>query len=450
MSRLPRQFVFEPQEVGVYHCINRCVRRSMLCGWDPFTQRSYEHRQVWLQHRLMFLASVMAIDIEGFCTMANHLHLIVRNRPDVAAQWSPEEIARKWLQLCPPHKPGSREVAETPSQADLDAIINNPARVEQLRMRLSNPSWLMRFLTESLARVANREDQTTGRFWEGRFKMQRLLDEWAVAACLVYVDLNPIRAGLTTRLTDSQHTSIFERLAGVMKSFATTLTARQRRDYGLEVNEEDAPTTPATESATDRAGPEESSTSTRPPEAHPVGNEPSGARPVSSAGAKTTVQREKVAFESLTQIPPELVTEAARHAAFAGRGSWLAPLEITEQALQRPVPGTRTSNLGCLNMTFHQYLELLEWTGRQVAKGKVGRIPAEQPSILQQLGVEGEGWLKLVASFTDKRGRLRRAIGRPAALEAEAAKRGQKWIQGIALSREIFEPPAADQPAEPQ
>ena len=129
----------------------------------------------------------------------------------------------------------------------------------------------------------------------------------------------------------------------------------------------------------------------------------------------------------------------SRHAAFAGRGSWLAPLEITEQALQQEVPGTRTSNLGCLNMTFTQYLQLLEWTGRQVAKGKVGKIPAEQPSILKQLGIEGEGWLKLVGSFTDKRGRLRRAIGRPAALEAEAAKRGQKWIQGIALSREIFE-----------
>jgi hypothetical protein len=124
-------------------------------------------------------------------------------------------------------------VAETPSQADLDAILNNPARVEQLRLRLSNPSWLMRFLTEKLARVANREERTTGRFWEGRFKMQRLLDEWAVAACLVYVDLNPIRAGITNTLSHSEHTAVFARLAGVVHSFATTLSARQRQEYGL-------------------------------------------------------------------------------------------------------------------------------------------------------------------------------------------------------------------------
>jgi hypothetical protein len=276
--------------------------------------------------------------------------------------------------------------------------------------------------------------------------MQRLLDEWAVAACLVYVDLNPIRAGLTTKLSESQHTSIFERLAGVMKSFATTLTARQRRDYGLETEDEGGPTMPAT----DQVGSKESFAPVLTIDALPVGNEPSGARtaPAAGAGAKEG-QPGTVASGSLFQIPPNLVAAAARQAAFAGRGSWLAPLEITEPALQQPVPGTRTSNLGCLNMTFTQYLELLEWTGRQVAQGKVGRIPADQPSILRQLGVEGEGWLKLVASFTDKRGRLRRAIGRPAALEAEAAKRGQKWIQGIALSREIFGVTTADHPSDP-
>jgi REP element-mobilizing transposase RayT len=367
--------------------------------------------------------------------MANHLHLIVRNRPDVAAKWSPEQIARKWLQLCPPYKPGTREVAETPSQADLDAILNNPGRVEQLRLRLSNPSWLMRFLTESLARVANREDKTTGRFWEGRFKMQRLLDEWAVAACLVYVDLNPIRAGITTELSDSQHTSMFERLAGVVHAFGKTLTAQQRRDYGLEADAAEGPAT----LATDRTEGQIDSTPPRPTDANILTNENKVNPQAATAATKPTAHPKQVNYRSLSRGVANEVNEAARQAAFAGRGSWLAPLEITEQALQQAVPGTRTSNLGCLNMTFTQYLELLEWTGRQVAKGKVGKIPAEQPSILKQLGIEGEGWLKLVGSFTDKRGRLRRAIGRPAALEAEAAKRGQKWIQGIALSREIFE-----------
>ena len=85
---------------------------------------------------------------------------------------------------------------------------------------------------------------------------------------------------------------------------------------------------------------------------------------------------------------------------------------------------------------------------RQVAQGKVVKIPAEQPSILKQLGVEGEGWLNLIGSFTDHWGPLRRVIGRPAALEAEAAKCGQKWIQGIALSREIFAIPTGDRPSD--
>jgi hypothetical protein len=159
----------------------------------------------------------------------------------------PKKIARKWLPLCPPYKPGTRQVAETPSPADLDAILNHPGRVEQLRLRLTTPSWLTRFLTESIARVANREDKTTGRFWDGRFKMQRLLDEWAVAACLVSVDLNPIRAGITTQLSESQHTSIFERLAGVVHAFGKTLTAQQRRDSGLEADVDGGLTTPATD-----------------------------------------------------------------------------------------------------------------------------------------------------------------------------------------------------------
>lgn len=85
----------------------------------------------------------MAIDIEGFTLMSNHLHAILRNRPDIADRWSAEGVARRWLMVCPPCKPGTREPVAQPTDLDIAAIVNNPQRVAELRLRLSNPSWLI-------------------------------------------------------------------------------------------------------------------------------------------------------------------------------------------------------------------------------------------------------------------------------------------------------------------
>jgi hypothetical protein len=70
----------------------------------------------------------------------------------------------------------------------------------------------MKCLAEPIARLGNKEEKVTGHFWEGRFKAQPLLDETAIAACMVYEDLNPIRAGIAKTPETSDFTSVKERI----------------------------------------------------------------------------------------------------------------------------------------------------------------------------------------------------------------------------------------------
>ena len=98
---------------------------------------------------------------------------------------------------------------------------------EQWRERLGSLSWFMKVLNEGIAKEANFEDQCTGKFWEGRFKSQALLDEQALAACLAYVDLNPVRANTAATPETSSHTSAQKRIKEAQQTPTNTAAPYQ-------------------------------------------------------------------------------------------------------------------------------------------------------------------------------------------------------------------------------
>lgn len=190
---------------------SRCVRRAYLCGQDPTTGFNFDHRRQWLENQILKLSNIFAVELLGYAVMSNHYHLILTTNPILSMNWTDEDVADRWLQIFPGS--GGDKIADLAREERKEKILRDPNRIKELRDRLSSLSWFMRRLNEPLARIANQEDECTGRFWEGRFKSQQILDETALLACLVYVDLNPIRAGIADRIEDATHTSIHSRLS---------------------------------------------------------------------------------------------------------------------------------------------------------------------------------------------------------------------------------------------
>jgi REP element-mobilizing transposase RayT len=385
MPTYARSEIVADDEVGIYHCINRTVRRAWLCGDDPVSGRSYEHRKDWVRERLKELAGIFAIDVCAYAVMSNHLHVILRTRPDVAEAWSDEEVARRWWRLFPRRKNKDGSAAE-PVEHELAMIQADTEAFSEKRKRLSNLSWLMRCLSERIARQANEEDDCTGRFWEGRFRSQRLLDETALLACMIYVDLNPVRAKIAETPEDSDFTSGQDRIQGHQ------VRAAQKKKRG------------------------------RPPK-----NLPMPDRWLS---------------------PIELPEVEPQQAVNGGNDDCVGQQNSTDSveafAEQHSIPNDQSAGLGelsqnhrkgLLRMSEDDYLRLLDWSGRALHPSKRGSIPSDLAPILERLEVNSESWLDCIQNF----GRwFRRAAGKPRSLEKAVSKSNRHSIHGMTRAKQAF------------
>ena len=201
---------------GYYHCISRCVRQSFLCGVDRSSGQSFEYRRQWIEHRILEVSRHFAVSTLAYSVMSNHFHVVLKTNACLAAKWSAQQVAIRWLAIFP----GPKQIMRNPKSKALfiKALTEDPDRINVLRARLASVSWFMRSINEPIARRANKEENKKGRFWEGRFKCQALLDQRAVLSCMAYVELNPVRAGKARSLEKCAYTSARKRIHAAMSS----------------------------------------------------------------------------------------------------------------------------------------------------------------------------------------------------------------------------------------
>ena len=183
-----RSETIDPLVVGIYHIWNRCVRHAWLWGRDPVTGKNFNHRRKWFEDRLKLQVRLFGIEVLFHAELINHFHDILRNRPDVVATWSDEEVVRRILMInkLPYCFDG---IVPEPTQAAINIELANPEKVAEYRIRLSDPSWFMKQISEYLSRRINDEEGVTGRLWEGPFQCRRLEDDGAVLVCGIYIEM---------------------------------------------------------------------------------------------------------------------------------------------------------------------------------------------------------------------------------------------------------------------
>ena len=364
MSRKTRGSLIKPNEITIAHTVAKTARNLFLLGEDLVTKTRNSHRKDWILDILEFQSSLMAIDLMSFSLMSNHIHQILRSRPDAVKQWTDLEVARRWMTLCPKSKKclvdGDKfvRVPITPKETQIEALAKNEKRIAVLREQLSSISWWMRLLCQKIAQRANIEDGgSMGHFWKGRFHATVIEDTDHLLGCSFYVDLNAIKAGFSLGIDDYSYTSAkvrFDRLRSQMQE--------------LEKQQQEGP---------------------------PV--EPI---PIDESQGKASIPQvletsEKSPSEQKSEKPPVWIPKISK-------GEFLSLVKISTLSNdpQLHTGGFRCSDKGFLDYTDKEYLHALEWCIRnKILEREMKTLPEDIPLCIKDHRFGAEVVIKQAREF---------------------------------------------------
>jgi REP element-mobilizing transposase RayT len=441
-----RRDIVREGEIGTYHCWSRCVQRAFLCGYDEVTGIDFDYRRAWLEELLEYQAGVFAVDVGSYSILSNHIHAVLRTRPDIAAAWSAEEVAIRWKKAWPRFDGScwSRD----PTEEEVLELLVQPDKIATIRENLSSLSWLMARWKEPISRLCNTEMETSGHFWEARFGSRELIDEAAVLTCSMYVDLNQVKAGQAPSLVDSQHSSIRKRILAAQHREAE----ESREAFQHEKRSEKFPfPVSAAErlfedcwlSPIDQEGPLITGEAIRlSEEASQETCSPNPAIDPELEPAEPTKRESRNSVEEVHRTTTEVSSDEPVGQATKGRGCESAGCQ---SAPSHPAH-RRASDSPYIGVPWSEYLRVLEGLVAMMAAG--GTMPEhtdagsqvfrELAETLLNWGMKPKAW---AASLDDLNRKCHHILGSADQVEARATQNGKRCYFGINLCRNILGKP---------
>lgn len=190
MARLTRIKFDDPHE-GYYHIISRTVLKSFLLG---------EIEKEIFFRIMKKLSRVYFVRVPTFSIMSNHFHLIVQMIPS-------DEISEKELKKR--FEIYYNEGVSKKYQRSFDI-----SKATRLRERFADISCFVQDLKQRFSRWYNKQNNGNGHIWSDRFKSVLLEEGRALLACMIYVDLNSVRAGIVDKPEDYRYSGLYQMLSG--------------------------------------------------------------------------------------------------------------------------------------------------------------------------------------------------------------------------------------------
>ena len=177
-----------------YHLMNRVGGPK---GSYPFGDVDKEYGFRLLQN----LTEYFLIEVISAAWMGNHFHLVVYAP-------SPDELPAL-DQIAARHNAYYKSMHKTftygPKLPQISS--KNEKLCCEIGIKMIDISYFMRALQQRYTVVYNQNHDSIGRLWADRFKSVILEQKEALEACVQYVELNPVRAGLVNDPADYRFTT---------------------------------------------------------------------------------------------------------------------------------------------------------------------------------------------------------------------------------------------------